>query len=159
LEARFTSFLGFQWQLNIPQMKIQCVCVCVRANVRVWEGRSDAQLLSPQAAWGASEPGRISIAGAGSWTWAAEQTDRQMERDLKDGERAACILKGRAVPRGTKRRQHLGAGQSAWMMIRQAHSLSPRVPPPHLVCCTHTRVTLLTPRCVSLHRPPTTQPL
>lgn len=32
--------------------------MCVRANVRVWEGRRDAQLLSPQAAWGASEPGR-----------------------------------------------------------------------------------------------------
>lgn len=87
------------------------------------------------------------------------RADRQMERDLKDGERAACILKSQEVPWGTKRRQHLGAGQSTWMMIRQTHSISLCVPPPHLVCCTHTRVTFLTPCCITLHRPPRTQPL
>lgn len=43
LEGRFTSFLGFQWQLNIPQMKIQGVCV---RECGGREGRRDREMHS-----------------------------------------------------------------------------------------------------------------
>lgn len=73
--------------------------MCVRANVRVWEGRRDAQLLSPQAAWGASEPGRRRRCGS-------RQLDTGRQTDGKGF--------------GGWRR-----GGAGW----QTHSLPPEVPP------------------------------
>lgn len=87
-------------------MKIQGVCVC--ANVRVWEGRRDAQLLSPQAAWGASEPGRRRRCGS---------------RQLDTGSRAGRQTDGKGF--GGWRQGGLHPQGPGW----QTHSLPPEVPP------------------------------
>lgn len=142
----------------------------MHVNVCVWEGRRDAQLLSPQAVWGVSCSGRTGGDGHRQLD-TGSRADRQTDGSRSKGwEEDGLFPKSLSVPPHANRRQSLalcrGKVKCAYTRGRM-HTGTPPPGPAHITplqvrcshsdCYTHavcTHTGLFIPSCTTLNTPP-----